>query len=526
MQRAAKARADAAKAKPGKDYEISPLSGDTPAGSRPSRVRRAKPQAQGDKSEFSTQEDFSTLQNATGVSTLSPDYDRTGHGKSSTRPPSKRSSVAIAASESPTTPAGDSSEPTQSAVSGEKRRKRDGDKHHKHDEIPVLPLFEHDLKDGFIVPYKMWNVLPPTGVEGKLLPLPIDASAFCQANEVTTLEIEHRVPLVSELEHGCIIDFLDPNAYDQEGQAGTIGKALLELPGRRKEAPLAGGFLRNTVHMPNDVHTLQEQFYMGHDAAEKRLRRNAPKPATAEEAMARIEETFEELRSAPVHPTKKVVPVHISEIFPDSERFASEFVTVVFDEPPMKDDLEVPAFLVQHMPPGTEGASPNLQEPAANLEAKDVFTAYVSRDKDLKLDKAAESLQNGEELSLKKGTCYVFDNCLANEAQKRNIGGYHDMTQLLLIRPAKHGDQPRAPGPTLYSIQSAPIESMRKHSTFGLGKLKAPEFAKVTMRMPLDEERDRDSEVRRMLAGEASGKQEAEDALLQEALALAKTMDV
>jgi len=85
----------------------------------------------------------------------------------------------------------------------------------------------------------------------------------------------------------------------------------------------------------NDVFTERQRFTTGLASAEKKLQREPPGFASAEELAAKIEATFEAARAAPVHPSKpSLKPKRILSIVPDAVLWANRYRQVVFDELP------------------------------------------------------------------------------------------------------------------------------------------------------------------------------------------------
>merc|ERR1719316_2274820 len=233
----------------------------------------------------------------------------------------------------------------------EETRDERAEKRRRLEEAGNLPRLtvaqEHVQTDGGLYcPVRMLTMLPPSSVQGKLLTLPTTL-AEAKARH-TTLDIEFRVPLLSEHEHGLFaFDLLDPASTEGPADGDALSVAGSRPGGRmERKQPEEGGFLRNAGYIQNDVYTLRNNFLTGHEGAEKKLHRARPPEVTLEGALERIEQTFREaqkdVRAHPKNPALR--PVRVSPLLPDIDQAHRSFLLVEFDEKPTT--TPVPVVLV------------------------------------------------------------------------------------------------------------------------------------------------------------------------------------
>lgn len=320
--------------------------------------------------------------------------------------------------------------------------------------------------DGLFCAYRMHNDLPPQVPAGKLLRLPENALAFARAPG-EQLEMECRIPFLLEHEHGLSAELLDASAFDAEAEdtrsvavTGTEARV-----GRKPKVPEAGGFLRKASYHANDVYTLRDNFFTGHDAAEKKLIRNRRRRPSRDETLELIEKTFTDAQTY-THPGKNVKPLRVLPIFPDTDLFSHRYALVMFDEAPMKGEFPTVLCPAQSAATGPTGRLP--------------LTAYVGS---IPLNEAQATIDDGESVELTRGKTYTWENRWACELSERGA-----VRELLLMRPPE--DAPSGT-PVLFAPLPALAQRCAKELTGGtkVSTGEAPSKARLEARPATEEER-------------------------------------
>lgn len=364
-------------------------------------------------------------------------------------------------------------------------RPREAAKRRKPVELPRAAITEALLSgEGLFCAYRMHNDLPPQVAAGKLLRLPENNLAFARAPG-EHLEMECRIPFLVEHEHGLAVDMLDPSVFDVEADDGqsVAVTGTNARTARVMKIPEAGGFLRKASYVVNDVFTMRDNYFTGHDAAEKKLVRTRRRQPSQEETVLLIEQTFDDAREkVKLHPGKAVTPLRVLPIFPDTDLFSHKYAQVMFDEDPMKS--AVPTVLCP-APSSLTGPSGLGRLP---------LTAYVGT---VPLADAQKQMGEGEAVDLARGITYTWENRWACELSERSHTFVRD---LLLTRPAKD-----APTGTPYSYNPLPalVQRCAKELTGGtkVSTGEAPSKAKLEARPPNDEERAAETNWKDLVAG-------------------------
>jgi len=93
----------------------------------------------------------------------------------------------------------------------------------------------------------------------------------------------------------------------------------------------------------NDVFTERQRFTTGTEATEKKLYREPPGYRSVDDLAAKIEQTFEDAKQAPVHPSQPhMKAARVLDVVPDAVLWANRYRQVIFDElprAPQRNDL-------------------------------------------------------------------------------------------------------------------------------------------------------------------------------------------
>eukprot|EP00928_Gymnodinium_smaydae_P088086 TRINITY_DN7222_c0_g2_i1.p2 TRINITY_DN7222_c0_g2~~TRINITY_DN7222_c0_g2_i1.p2 ORF type:complete len:388 (-),score=121.86 TRINITY_DN7222_c0_g2_i1:125-1288(-) len=210
------------------------------------------------------------------------------------------------------------------------------------------------------------NGLPKPPVPKLLRHLPaLNKSLMYQPT--SRLEVRSRPALVSEVALAACTDLLNADVYGELPSTGSMrpplppqDAALLrddDLSQEEREAEVkrrrlserTEAFHREAfgLQLPqlitNDVFTERQRYTTGMEATEKKLFREAPGYASAEDLADRIEATFEAAQQAPSHPSEPSKKVkRVMQVVPDAVLWTNKYRQVICDEyaeEPRTDDI-------------------------------------------------------------------------------------------------------------------------------------------------------------------------------------------
>jgi len=222
---------------------------------------------------------------------------------------------------------------------------------------PAPPQNDGPKQPELLIDTKYANELPKPPVPKLLRPLP-SGERLCQYAP-TALELDHRPFFLSERRLVSRVELMFPDAYGEPLAKGAmppppppqdaqllrdddVAPEVKEAEAKRRrltertEASHRQAFgLQLPQLITNDVFTERQRYTTGTEAAEKKLHREPPGFASAEELAQKIEATFTAVKETPVHPSKpSMKPRRVMDIVPDAVLWANRYRQIVFDELP------------------------------------------------------------------------------------------------------------------------------------------------------------------------------------------------
>jgi len=223
--------------------------------------------------------------------------------------------------------------------------------------LPIIHPEESLLKkpSEFLVSVRYRNRLPDLPFEAKFVDYPIDSSSLSKYR-ATSLEFQHRRPLLTEPDMGVFIDLVDPELY-RRGEVKLHPDDAELLRDETSKAPRQSRFhntrsaswLRKTEYMTGSFGSERMYGVKKGKADEKLLELKAKRmrdqmaldTTNVEGHLQRVEDSFLQARLPPVHPTDPTaVPVQILPVFPAFELAGNNYIRVMFGVDPSPQPVD------------------------------------------------------------------------------------------------------------------------------------------------------------------------------------------
>jgi RNA polymerase II-associated factor 1 len=203
---------------------------------------------------------------------------------------------------------------------------------------------ENDEGRGFIAPMTFWNKLPDLPFQSKLLKCPLTGNRNTAYNAENSLERNYKYEMLPDIDVGVTLDFIDMSVFTAPKELPPLhpaDAALIEGVSKldNKASVKSYPWLRKPQYMTNEMNRDRQakpegQVILTVDEIERQLKSEEYRVKKVKE----VEQTFEEIKSTPIHPTNpNLKPVSILPFFPDLQLWGNSYTEISFSAHPITE---------------------------------------------------------------------------------------------------------------------------------------------------------------------------------------------